>query len=77
MKYLEKNKILTSLNHRFRSGYSCESQLAITFYDLPQSFNKGKQVDIAIFDFSKALDTVLHDILLHKIHQYEIRENNA
>ena len=75
MKFLENNKILTSLNHGFRSGYSCESQLAVTVHDLLQSFDKGKQVDIAILDLSKVFDTVPHDRLLHKIHQYGIRGN--
>ena len=75
LKHLEKHKVLTSLNHGFRSGYSCETQLAITIHDMLQSFDKGKQLDIAILDFSKAFDTVPHDRLLHKIHQYGIRGN--
>ena len=58
LKHLEKHKVLTNLNHGFRSGYSCETQLVITINDLIQSFDKGKQVDIAILDFSKAFDTV-------------------
>ena len=73
MKHLEKHKILTTLNHGFRSGYSCETQLLVTVNDLLQSFDKGKQIDIAILDFSKAFDTVPHDRLLHKIEQYGVR----
>ena len=65
MKYLEKHNVLTSLNHGFRSGYSCETQLVVTMHDMLQSFDKGKQVDIGILDFSKAFDTVPHDRLLH------------
>ena len=34
MKHLKTNKILTNLNHGFRSGYSCETQLITTLNDL-------------------------------------------
>ena len=71
--HLEKNKILTDLNHGFRSGYSCETQLLVTSHDLIKSLNAGKQVDIGILDFSKAFDTVPHTKLLHKLDQYGIR----
>jgi hypothetical protein len=74
MKHLEKHNVLTSLNHGFRSGYSCETQLVVTIHDMLQSFDKGKQVDIGILYFSKAFDTIPHDRLLHKIDQYRIRE---
>jgi hypothetical protein len=47
---IEKNKVLTTLNHGFRSGYSCETQLLITINDLLKSYNKGKQIDMAILD---------------------------
>jgi hypothetical protein len=73
MKHLEKHNVLTSLNHGFRSGYSCETQLVVTIHDMLQSFDQGKQVDIGILDFSKAFDTVPHDRLLHNIDQYGIR----
>jgi hypothetical protein len=60
LKHLEKNKILTNLNHGFRCGYSCETQLITTINDFLQEHDKGQQVDIAILDFSKAFDTVPH-----------------
>ena len=67
MNHLEKHSILTSLNYGFRSGYSCETHLAVTIYDMLQSFDKKKQLDIVILDFSKACDTVPRDRLLHKL----------
>ena len=73
MNHLEKHNILTSLNNGFRSGYSCETQLAVTIHDMLQSFDKTKQLNIAILDFSKAFDTVPHDRLLHKLNNYDIR----
>jgi hypothetical protein len=45
-------KILTNLNHGFRSGYSCETQLITTINDFLQEHDKGQQVDIASTDVS-------------------------
>ena len=70
--HFEKFQILTNLNHGFRSGYSCETQLLTTADDLLSSFDKNKQIDIAILDFSKAFDTVPHKRLLHKLSNYGI-----
>ena len=72
LNHLENNKILTTLNHGFRSGYSCETQLLTTVHDFVTSFENNKQVDVAILDFSKAFETVPHKKLLHKLHQYGI-----
>ena len=67
LNHLEKNKILTNLNHGFRSGYSCETQLLVTLDELLHFNDKGLQTDIAILDFSKAFDTVPHEELLCKL----------
>ena len=72
LNHLEKNNILTKLNHGFRSGFSCETQLLTTAFDLFNSFEREKQMDVAILDFSKAFDTVPHKKLLHKLSLYGI-----
>ena len=73
--HLEQHKILTSLQHGFRSGHSCESQLVITMHDLMQSFDRRLQTDMIILDFSKAFDTVPHQKLLYKLGNYGIKGN--
>ena len=72
MSHLESNNILTHLNHGFRAGFSCETQLLTTMDDLFKSYDQGKQVDVAILDFSKAFDTVPHKKLLYKLKNYGI-----
>ena len=67
LSHLETHNILTNLNHGFRTGFSCETQLLTTIHDFLTSFDSSKQVDIAILDFSKAFDTVPHDRLLYKL----------
>ena len=51
LKHFEKYSILTTLNHGFCSGYSTETQLLVTMYDLLQANDARVQVNIAILDF--------------------------
>jgi hypothetical protein len=75
MSHLQRYKILTTLNHGFRAGYSCETQLVVTLHDLCESFEQDMQTDIAILDFSKAFDTVPHKKLLEKLTGYGVTGN--
>ena len=65
--------ILTQLNHGFRAGHSCETQLLTTVDDILKPFDGGLQTDVVILDFSKAFDTVPHRKLMHKLDNYGIR----
>ncbi len=58
--HLDQHKVLGPENHGFRAKHSTESQLLITTHDMLKFWDTGKQLDVAILDFSKAFDTVPH-----------------
>ncbi|KXJ07198.1 putative RNA-directed DNA polymerase from transposon BS [Exaiptasia diaphana] len=70
--FTSENNILSDLQHGFRAGLSCESQLIITVHDWASSINCRGQVDALLLDFSKAFDKVSHAKLLHKLKGYGI-----
>ena len=72
-RYLESHNILTPRQHGFRKHHSCVTQLIMSCHDWASAVDTGHQVDIAIFDFSKAFDTVPHERLKSKLHAYGIR----
>ena len=51
--HLEEHKIVSDLQHGFRSGHSCGSQLIITFNDLYEAYNYKQQADVIIFILAK------------------------
>ena len=73
MSHFQKNKILTPVQHGFRSKHSCESQLLITTDEFIQNFESKTLTDVVVLDFSKAFDVVPHQRLLHKLAHYGIR----
>ena len=70
--HLSANGILSPLQHGFRAGMSCETQLVLTCHDWANILNQQGQVDALLLDFSKAFDKVSHTKLLHKLSQYGI-----
>ena len=73
MRHFDRNEILTDCQHGFRRRRSCE---ILTLVDeLVKSLERGKQHDLAVLDFSKAFDKVLHSRLLAKLNHYGIRGN--
>jgi hypothetical protein len=55
-KHLETHGILHHAQPGFRKNRSCESQLILKFQDLVNGIDLGEQIDIILFDFSKAFD---------------------
>ena len=75
MDHCDENNILNDVQHGFRPGHSCETQLIITSQDVAHSLDQKEQVDAVALDFSKAFDRVPHNRLLHKLHHYGIHDN--
>jgi retron-type reverse transcriptase len=72
-KFIDKNKILSKHQYRFRKNRSTEHAL-IDFTDkITKAIDEGKY-SIGIFlDLSKAFDTIDHKILIKKLEHYGIR----
>lgn len=70
--YATSNNILCNEQFGFRSGRSTEDQLLLTYNDISYAIDLGNNVDLILFDFSKAFDTVCHDILLDKLRKLGI-----
>ena len=73
MSHADRHKILYPLQHGFRRGLSCETQLVDFIDDITRNMDEGKQTDCLVMDFSKAFDKVSHSLLVHKLHHYGIK----
>ena len=65
--HLDNNAILPVFQHGLRSGFSCDSQLLSTVHDFMSCFDRNKQVDVPVLDFSNAFDVVPHQRLHRKL----------
>lgn len=71
--YLTENNIINSNQHGFTKGKSCLTNL-LTFLDYVNEYvDQGDPVDVIYLDFSKAFDSVPHELLLYKLDCYGIR----
>ena len=71
--FIERNKILYNYQFGFRKLYSTTMAL-IEFPDnIHRLLDEGNYVIGIFIDFTKAFDTVDHEILLHKLYRYGIR----
>ena len=71
-KHFTEQNILSELQHGFREKKSCETQFITLVHEFSKSMQSGKQTDLILLDFSKALDKVAHEKLSLKLHFYGI-----
>ena len=62
--HLGVHNIINPIQHGFRSGLSCQTQLLLLVDEILRAMDQHHQVDLIMLDFSKAFDTVTHNKLL-------------
>jgi len=70
--FLNKNKLLTNFQYRFRNNASTELPVSAIYERFLENMDKGKTTCVVFLDLSKAFDTVDHKILLPKLMYYGI-----
>ena len=65
--YLDANEIIHAAQHGFRRNKSCCSALIALSNQLSATKNKGSYSAVAALDYSRAFDTINHNILLCKL----------
>ena len=65
-----------TVQHGFREGRSCETQLVELVHDLADNMLGGGQTDVLVMDFSKAFNKVGHQRLLLKLDHYGVKKEN-
>ena len=66
--YLNSHNLYNSFQSAYRPGHSTETALLKVVDDLFLSLSKGNMSVLALLDFSSAFDTIVHSILVHRLH---------
>ena len=72
LSFLTRNDLITSQQHGFVKGRSCQTNILLCLEKWTSSVDSGKSVDVAYFDYAKAFDKVSHRLLLIKLKAYGI-----
>ena len=66
--YLNSHNLYNTCQSAYRPGHSTETALLKVVNDLFLSLNKGNISVLALLDFSSAFETIVHPILVHRLH---------
>ena len=70
VEYLEKNSIISEVQHGFCSGRSTLTQLLCYFDKVFAGLLRGNETDAIYLDYAKAFDKVDHQLLIEKVKRY-------
>ena len=73
LSFIKKHDILYEHQYGFQAGKSTELAINSLLGNITEAFEEKKRIICIFLDFSKAFDTVNHQILLKKLHYYGIR----
>jgi retron-type reverse transcriptase len=73
MKFIEKNKLLSTNQYGFSKGRSTEHTIIELVDKITKAIDQGKYTIGIFLDLSKAFDTINHKILIKKLEYYGIR----
>ncbi|GAB0176464.1 mitochondrial enolase superfamily member 1 [Grus japonensis] len=73
-KHVEEKKVIGSGQHGFTKGKSCLTNLVPFYYGITSWVDEGRAVNVVYLDFSKAFDTVSHNILTGKLRKCGLDE---
>jgi len=74
IKQMEEKKVIRSSQHGFTKGKSRLTNLIAFYDDMTGWVDEGRAVDVVYLDFSKAFDTVSHNILIGKLRKCGLDE---
>jgi len=74
IKQVEEKKVSRSSQHGFTKGKSCLTSLIAFYNGMTGWVDEGRAVDVVYLDFSKAFDTVSHNIPIGKLRKCGLDE---
>ena len=74
MSFLEKECLLFNFQFGFRKGYFTQKAILETLENIKSAFDDQKITCGIFLDFSKACDTINHNILLGKLQEWDQRK---
>lgn len=66
--FLDFNRVLPDIQSGFRAGHSCTTALLGVSDDIISAIDSSRVVALTLLDFSRAFDTLDHDVLLSILH---------